>query len=109
MTVERIVGELAKIGFANMQDYTGSTPDGDPYLDDSKLTRVRPLRSPRSTVDDFVVGRGEDARVVRRVKFKLHDKRAALVDLGRNLGMLQDAAAGLRAFAITINVGTEGR
>jgi hypothetical protein len=26
-------------------------------------------------------------RAVRRVKFKLHDKRAALVDLGRHLGL----------------------
>ena len=39
------------------------------------------------TVEDFVDGRGEDARAVKRVKFKLHDKRAALVDLGRHLGM----------------------
>ena len=31
--------------------------------------------------------RGEDARAVKRVKFKLHDKCAALVDLGRHLGM----------------------
>jgi hypothetical protein len=37
------------------------------------------------TVEDFLDGRGEEARKIRRVKFKLHDKRAALVDLGRHL------------------------
>jgi phage terminase small subunit len=31
--------------------------------------------------------RGEKARDVKRVKFRLADKRAALVDLGRHLGM----------------------
>ena len=34
---------------------------------------------------DFVDGRGKDAR--NRVKFKLHDKQAALVTLGRLLGL----------------------
>ena len=39
------------------------------------------------TVENFLDHRGEEARSVRRVKFKLHDKRTALVDLGRHLGM----------------------
>jgi len=42
------------------------------------------------TVEDFLDHRGEEARSVRRVKFKLHDKRAALVDLGRHLGLFVD-------------------
>jgi len=109
VTVERIVGELAKIGFANMQDYMRATPGGDPYLDFSKLTRDQASALAEVTVDDFVDGRGQDARAVRRVKFKLHDKRAALVDLGRNLGMFQDASAVMQAFAITIHLGTEER
>ena len=37
--------------------------------------------------EDFVNGRGDDAREVRRVKFKLADKIAALEKLGRHLGM----------------------
>jgi len=32
------------------------------------------------TVDDYIDGRGENARDVRKVKFKLGDKRAALMD-----------------------------
>ncbi len=49
------------------------------------LTRAAALQE--VTVEDFTEGRGEDKRDVRRVKFKLYDKRAALVDLGRHLGM----------------------
>src|SRR5208283_714778 len=98
--------ELAKIGFANMQDYMGSTPGGGPYLDFSKLTRDQAAALAEVTVDDFVDGRGENARAVKRVKFKLHDKRAALVDLGGHLGMFQDGnqAAGV-SFHITLNLG----
>ena len=94
VTVERIVSELAKIGFANMQDYMSATHDGDPFLDFSKLTRDQAAALAEVTVDDFVDGRGEEARAVKRVKFKLHDKRAALVDLGRQLGMFQDGGNG---------------
>jgi phage terminase small subunit len=106
VTVERIVGELAKIGFSNMQDYMAATPDGDPYLDFSKLTRDQAAALAEVTVEDFVDGRGEEARAIRRVKFKLHDKRAALVDLGRQLGMFRDGnqAVGV-GLHITLNLG----
>jgi len=87
---ERVVAELARIGFANMQDYMRAGPDGDPYLDFSKLTPDQAAALAEVTVEDFKEGRGKDARDVRRVKFKLHDKRAALVDLGRTLGIFSD-------------------
>jgi phage terminase small subunit len=86
VTQERVIAELAKIGFANMQNYMRTTTDGDPYLDFSALTEEQSAALSEVTVDDYVDGRGEDARAVKRVKFKLHDKRAALVDLGRHLG-----------------------
>lgn len=90
VTQERVVAELAKLGFANMADYMRAGPDGDPFLDFSALTRDQAAALTEVTVDDFVDGRGEDARAVRRVKFKLADKRAALVDLGKHLGMFTD-------------------
>jgi phage terminase small subunit len=106
VTVERIVGELAKIGFANMQDYVCATPSSDSCLDVSKLTRDQAAALAEVTVDDFVEGRGENARAVKRVKFKLHDKRAALVDLGRHLGMFQDGnQGGGVSFQVTLNLG----
>jgi len=90
ITVENVLRELAKIGFSNMQDYMRSNPDGDPYLDFSALTRDQAAALQEVTVEDFRGGRGEDARDVRRVKFKLADKRAALVEIGRHLGMFKD-------------------
>lgn len=87
---ERIIAELARLGFANMQDYMRAGPDGDPYLDFSALTPDQAAALAEVTVEDFKDGRGEDARDVRRVKFKLYDKRAALVDLGRHLGLFKE-------------------
>lgn len=87
ITSDRVLQELAKIGFANMADYMKCTPDGDPYLDFSSLTRDQAAALVEVTVEDYLEGRGDDARSVRRVKFKLADKRAALVDCGKHLGM----------------------
>jgi phage terminase small subunit len=90
ITAERVLRELALLGFANMADYMRVGSDGDAYLDFSKLTREQAAALAEVTVEDFKDGRGEDARDVRRVKFKLADKRAALVDIGKHLGMFID-------------------
>jgi phage terminase small subunit len=90
VSVEKVLRELALLGFANMADYMRQGPDGDPYLDFSDLTREQAAALTEVTVEDFRDGRGEDGREVRRVKFKLADKRAALVDIGRHLGMFKD-------------------
>ena len=58
----------------------------------SKLTREQAAAIGEVTVEDFTDGRGEGARDVRRVKFKLADKRGALVDLGRHFGLFTDKA-----------------
>jgi len=88
ITKDRIVEELAKIGFSNMLDYMRAGNDGDPYLDFSNLTREQAAALAEVTVEDFKDGRGEDARDVRRIKFKLHDKKGALVDLAKMLGFM---------------------
>lgn len=91
VTADAVVRELAKLGFANMLDYMRGGHDGDPYLDFSALTRDQAAALQEVTVEDYKEGRGEDARDVRRIKFKLADKRAALVDLGRHLGIFKQA------------------
>ena len=87
-----VIRELVKIGFANMLDYITIGKDGDPYVDLSSLTREQAAAIGEVTVEDFTDGRGEDARDVRRVKFKLADKRGALVDLGRHFALFTDKA-----------------
>jgi phage terminase small subunit len=89
-TAESVLKELALLGFANMADYMRVGHDGDPVLDFSKLSREQAAALTEVTVEDFMDGRGDDAREVRKVKFKLADKRAALVDLGRHMGLFVD-------------------
>lgn len=87
VTVEKIAEELVKLGFSNMLDYIRVDAGGDAYVDLTALDRDKAAAIQEVTVEDFKDGRGEGARDVRRVKFKLADKRAALVDLGKYLGM----------------------
>jgi phage terminase small subunit len=58
LTGDMVIDELRKIGFANMLDYMKSTPEGDPYLDFSALTRDQGAVLQEVTVEDFVDGRG---------------------------------------------------
>lgn len=92
ITVDSITRELAKLGFSNMQDYLTITNEGDPQMDLSNLTRDQAAALAEVTVEDFKDGRGDAARDVRRIKFKLADKRAALVDLGKHLGMFKETS-----------------
>lgn len=105
ITAERILRELALLGFANMEDYMRVGDDGDPYLDFSALTRDQAAALTEVTVEDFKDGRGDDARDVRRVKFKLADKRAALVDLGRHLALFTDKVQ--HSGELSLNVSSE--
>jgi phage terminase small subunit len=93
ITADAVVTELARIGFANMLDYMRPGEDGDLFVDLSGLDRERAAAIAEVTVEDFKDGRAKDARVVRRVKFKLLDKRAAHVDLGKHLGLFGAAPA----------------
>jgi phage terminase small subunit len=86
ITQDRVLAEIAKLGFTNMADYMAATPGDDPYLDFSALTRGQAAALQEVTVEE----RGQNAREAKRVKFKLADKRAALVDIGRHLGMFKD-------------------
>jgi len=103
ITKERIVEELAKIGFSNMLDYMRAGTDGDPYLDFSNLTREQAAALAEVTVEDFKDGRGEDARDVRRIKFKLHDKKGALVDLAKMLGFMVEKHEHTGEISLTVS------
>ena len=90
LSQDMVVQELRLLGFSNMADYMTVTKDGSLTADFTKLTREQAAAIHEVTVDEFTDGKGKDARPVRRVKFKLADKRAALVDLGRHLGIFRD-------------------
>ena len=89
VTPERIVSELASIAFSDLGDYfrlEGKNASID--FSNVPLGATKALES--ITVDEYVEGRGENAETVRRIRVRLHDKRAALVDLAKTLGMFSD-------------------
>lgn len=87
ITQDNVLKELAKIGFSNMLDYVTVTEGGDIVTDFSTLTRHQAAAISEVTVETYMEGKGDAAEEVKRVRFKLGDKRAALVDMGRHLGM----------------------
>jgi phage terminase small subunit len=92
VTVQRVMEELAKIGFSNMLDYVSINSDGDPHIDLSRMDREQAAAVQEITVQTRTEKGGEnrpDAEV-KQVRFKLSDKRAALVDLGKHLGMFTE-------------------
>ncbi len=87
ITQDMVLQELAKIGFANMLDYM--TPhNGEMHIDMSKLTRDQAAAI--SEYQTETVSGREGVPDIERTKFKLLDKRQALVDIGRHLGMFKD-------------------
>ena len=94
ITADEVVRELARIGRANLMDYIRVQPDGSAYVDLSDLDRSQAAGLAEITVDEYAEGRGAKSRAVKRVRIKLLDKRGALVDLGRHLGMFGGAGAG---------------
>ena len=91
ITKERVLGELALIGFANIADYvnlTGESPTWE--LKDvprDQMAAVSELTT--ETVFERTGGTGSPNEV-RKVKLKFWDKRGALVDIGKHLGMFRD-------------------
>lgn len=85
----RVLREYAKLGFANMDDYSVLLPTGERVPDLSRCTRDQMAAVAELTVDEYVEGRGEDKRTVKRIKFKLHSKVQALDALAKHLGLFQ--------------------
>lgn len=85
ITADRILQELAAIGFANMQDYVRVDGDGQPSLDFSNLKRHQWAAIGEVTIEDIETGQ----RTGKRTKFKLLDKKGALVELGKYVGVFE--------------------
>jgi len=90
VTVSRVLEELANIGFANMADYVRVQEDGTAYVDLSKIDRKQMAAIAEVIVEEVPEGKGDNVRMIRKTRFKLHDKRAALQDLGKHLGIFKE-------------------
>jgi phage terminase small subunit len=89
ITSDRVLNELAMMGFANMLDYI-SVQNGDAFVDLSQLTREQAAAIQEITVEEYSEGRGEEKRDIKRTRFKLGDKRGSLELLGKFLKLFTD-------------------
>lgn len=101
ITADRVLKELAKIGFADIRKaikWQGTLvteedqPDGgDTLVIKNVVTNNVTLISSDDIDDETAAAISEISQNTSGgIKLKLHDKRAALVDIGKHLGMFTD-------------------
>jgi len=83
ITAEKVIAELALLGFSNIQDYIG---DDNEVVDLSQIDRNKAaaVDSIKTTVTVNKLG-----DTTTQVQFKLNSKQAALESLGRHLGIFE--------------------
>jgi len=82
ITQDRVVEELGRLGFSNLQDYVEWGPDGVILKNSSDIPPN--LAAAISEVSQTVTDKGGSLRI------KLHDKPSSLNMLGRKFGMFTD-------------------
>lgn len=114
ITQDMVLRELAKIGFSDIRraikwnsNVAVAAPTMDPEAFDidemmqSGIPDIKPMITNQVELVDSDQIDDDTAAAISEIsqtdkgglKIKLHDKRAALVDLGRHLGMFKDGAA----------------
>lgn len=79
ITADRVLKELARIGFSDMRDLVGWGPKGVA------------IKSSRSISDDAAAAVSEVSEMASgRLRLKLHSKDNALMQIARHLGMFRD-------------------
>ena len=91
ITAERVVQELAKIGFASMRTFISVDADGQPQINltDTDADSLDALAEVQTeTVLEFS-GSGDERKCdrIRKTKIKLHDKLGALKELAEHTGV----------------------
>lgn len=101
ITKEAVLGELAKIGFADIRkavEWRGNMtretdqPDGGDVLVIKEITNQQVRLIDSDKIDDDTAAAIAEVRQspTGGLSIKLHDKRGALVDLGRHLGLFKE-------------------
>lgn len=101
ITADRVMQELAKIGFADIRKAVtwqtsliteeDNPEGGDVAVVKNIVTNNVQLVASEDIDDDTAAAIAEISQNTNGgLKIKLHDKRAALVDMGRHLGMFKD-------------------
>lgn len=84
--IQRVIDELVKVGFSNIQDYIGQ---GNTIVDMSEIdeNKARAVSSIKKSLTEF--GTPDNPGIKTVVEFKLWDKISALEKLGRHLGIFE--------------------
>lgn len=93
ITQDMVLRELAKIGFADIRKAVAWGKDICVVNNETGETAVINgvvLIDSKSVDDDTAAAIAEISQTAQGIKIKLHDKRAALVDIGRHLNMFTD-------------------
>ncbi len=89
ITAERVLAELAKLAYSNMDDYV-DVVNGKRVLNTAKPTREQ-MAAVCEITEDTTGGSGDGERkAVMRTRFKLADKGINLERLGRHLKLFTD-------------------
>lgn len=84
---ERLVTELVRIATANLLDYMAVGTDGALAVDFGRLDRDRGAVLSELTFEEFPHARDPERRGIRKIRFRLHDKIAAIRELAKLLGL----------------------
>lgn len=93
ITQDKVLAELAKIGFADIRNALAWGPEVMVVDEETGETAVSNgvALVPSGKIDnDTAAAISEISQTAQGIKIKMHDKRAALVDIGRHLGMFKD-------------------
>jgi phage terminase small subunit len=83
ITNAQILLEVARLGFANIQDFVSQT-GGETFFDISKVDRMTAAAVQEFTIEETTYGKGENERMMRRTRLKLCDKKGSLELLGKH-------------------------
>jgi phage terminase small subunit len=85
--VSPVLEELRRLAMANIMDYL-TVDGGNVYVDLSRMSREQASAIQEVTVEEYVGKSGK--RDIKKTRFKLADKRAALELLGKHLKLFTD-------------------
>lgn len=82
-----VLHELALLGFSKMGDFYTLDDKGDPHFDFSNLTEEQQRCVESLEIETYMEGKGEYAREVKKIKFKLANKAQALLGFAKLTGL----------------------
>lgn len=90
LTQEAVLNEYMKIAFFNVGEILEIDGNNDVRFNLARMTDDQSAALSELVIEEYVEGRGDRARKVKRVKFRPDSKQKALDSLSRHLGLFND-------------------